>query len=97
VLDDVWDCGSEDEWKHLLAPFKKSQVKGNIIIVTTRFPAQAQIVKTIDDPIYLHFFIMETKCSSLLQSLAYGLTNRKKTTIYHKHSQKENINKSSSF
>jgi len=35
VLDDIWDCSDEDEWKQLLVPFKKSQVQGNIIIVTT--------------------------------------------------------------
>jgi hypothetical protein len=54
VLDDIWDCSSGDEWKRLLLPFKKSQVQGNIIIVTTRFPAQAQImVQTIEDSISL--------------------------------------------
>ncbi|CAN6343815.1 unnamed protein product [Urochloa humidicola] len=53
VLDDIWDCSNEDEWKQLLLPFKKSQAKDNIIIVTTRFPAQAQIVKKIDQPVYL--------------------------------------------
>ncbi|KAL6639747.1 hypothetical protein ACP70R_022569 [Stipagrostis hirtigluma subsp. patula] len=41
VLDDMWTFSSEDEWKRLLLPFKKSQVKGNIIMVTTRFPALA--------------------------------------------------------
>jgi hypothetical protein len=54
VLDDIWDCSSGDEWKRLLLPFKKSQVQGNIIIVTTRFPAQAQImVPNIDHLGYL--------------------------------------------
>ncbi|KAG0521706.1 hypothetical protein BDA96_08G184000 [Sorghum bicolor] len=54
VLDDIWDCSDEDEWKRLLVPFQKSQVQGNIIIVTTRFPAQAQIVvRKNDQPIYL--------------------------------------------
>ncbi|KAL6651987.1 hypothetical protein ACP70R_010912 [Stipagrostis hirtigluma subsp. patula] len=53
VLDDMWTYSSEDEWKSLLLPFKKSQVKGNIIMVTTRFPAVAQIVKTTDHTIEL--------------------------------------------
>ncbi|CAL4897809.1 unnamed protein product [Urochloa decumbens] len=54
VLDDIWDCRNEDEWKQLLAPFKKSQVHGNIIMVTTRFRAQAQIMIQKDDhTIYL--------------------------------------------
>ncbi|CAL4897799.1 unnamed protein product [Urochloa decumbens] len=54
VLDDIWDCSSEDEWKRLLVPFRKSQVQGNVIIVTTRFPAQAQImIQTIDHSISL--------------------------------------------
>ncbi|TVU48909.1 hypothetical protein EJB05_00193, partial [Eragrostis curvula] len=51
VLDDMWKCGNEDEWKRLLLPFKKSQGKGNIIVVTTRFPALAEMVKTTDRPI----------------------------------------------
>ncbi|CAD6266993.1 unnamed protein product [Miscanthus lutarioriparius] len=54
VLDDIWDCSDEDEWKRLLVPFRKSQVLGNIIIVTTRFPAQAHImVRKNDHSIYL--------------------------------------------
>ena len=54
VLDDIWDCSDEDEWKQLLVPFQKSQVHGNIIIVTTRFPAQAQImVQKNDQSIFL--------------------------------------------
>jgi hypothetical protein len=53
VLDDMWKCSNVDEWKRLLLPFKKSQVKGNIIIVTTRFPAVADMVKTADHPIEL--------------------------------------------
>ncbi|RCV19567.1 hypothetical protein SETIT_3G396100v2 [Setaria italica] len=54
VLDDIWDCSSEDEWKRLLVPFKKSQVHSNIILVTTRFQAQSQImIKKIDHQISL--------------------------------------------
>uniref|UniRef100_A0A0E0LD55 NB-ARC domain-containing protein n=1 Tax=Oryza punctata TaxID=4537 RepID=A0A0E0LD55_ORYPU len=53
VLDDMWNCGHEDEWKHLLASLKKGQTNGNLILVTTRFPAVAEMVKTIDRPIQL--------------------------------------------
>ncbi|KAF8655510.1 hypothetical protein HU200_061054 [Digitaria exilis] len=53
VLDDIWDC-SEPGWQQLLVPFKKSQVHGNIIIVTSRRPAQAQImIQNIDHPLAL--------------------------------------------
>jgi hypothetical protein len=44
VLDDMWECSNEDEWKRLLLPFKKTQIKGNIILVTTRRPALAEMV-----------------------------------------------------
>ncbi|RCV11228.1 hypothetical protein SETIT_2G169300v2 [Setaria italica] len=47
VLDDMWDCRDEDEWKKFLVPFTKGQ-KGSVILVTTRFPAIAQMVKTTD-------------------------------------------------
>ncbi|CAL5010881.1 unnamed protein product [Urochloa decumbens] len=53
ILDDIWKDCNEDEWKTILLPFKKSQVKGNIIMVTTRFPALAQMVKTADASIQL--------------------------------------------
>ncbi|TVU48910.1 hypothetical protein EJB05_00194, partial [Eragrostis curvula] len=53
VLDDMWKCGNEDEWKRLLLPFKNSQGKGDLIIVTTRFPAMAEMVKTTNRPIEL--------------------------------------------
>ena len=54
VLDDIWDCSDRDEWKQLLVPFKRSQVHGNIVIVTTRFPVQAQImVEKYNQSIYL--------------------------------------------
>ncbi|KAF6987337.1 hypothetical protein CFC21_004992 [Triticum aestivum] len=48
VLDDVWRCNSEYEWNTLLAPFTKGQTKGSIILVTTRFPSIAHLVKTVD-------------------------------------------------
>jgi hypothetical protein len=55
VLDDIWDCSSEDEWKRLLVPFRKSRLQGNIILVTTRRPEQAQIMilRKADHPISL--------------------------------------------
>ncbi|KAM3399715.1 hypothetical protein ACQJBY_004877 [Aegilops geniculata] len=48
VLDDVWKLNSEDEWHTLLAPFKKGGAKGNMVLVTTRFPSIAGRVKTVD-------------------------------------------------
>ncbi|TVU24579.1 hypothetical protein EJB05_27024, partial [Eragrostis curvula] len=45
VLDDMWNYSDEDEWKKFLAPFKKGQRKGNVILVTTRLLAVAQMVK----------------------------------------------------
>lgn len=46
VLDDIWECSNEDDWKRLLLPLKKSQGNGSLILVTTRFPAIAQMVKS---------------------------------------------------
>ena len=48
VLDDIWKCDSEDEWKTLLAPFTKGDAKGSMILVTTRFPKLARMMKTVD-------------------------------------------------
>ncbi|EAZ38231.1 hypothetical protein OsJ_22606 [Oryza sativa Japonica Group] len=53
VLDDMWKCDNEDEWKKFLAPLRKAMTKGNIILVTTRFPVVAEMVKTFDRPIQL--------------------------------------------
>jgi hypothetical protein len=47
VLDDMWDCRDEDGWKKFLVPSTKGP-KGSVILVTTRFPAVAQMVKTTD-------------------------------------------------
>ncbi|KXG27159.1 putative disease resistance protein RGA1 [Sorghum bicolor] len=64
VLDDMWTC-HEDEWKKLLAPFGRGGQNGNMVIVTTRIPEVADMVKTIDCPIkmdrleatdFMHFF-----------------------------------------
>nr|BAD20050.1 putative bacterial blight-resistance protein Xa1 [Oryza sativa Japonica Group] len=46
VLDDMWRCSSEGEWESLLAPLKTGEAKGSMVIVTTRFPSIAQMVKT---------------------------------------------------
>uniref|UniRef100_A0A0E0FDG1 Uncharacterized protein n=1 Tax=Oryza meridionalis TaxID=40149 RepID=A0A0E0FDG1_9ORYZ len=50
VLDDMWTCGDQDEWNRLLAPLRSAQkgdkVRGNIILVTTRSPALAQMVRS---------------------------------------------------
>uniref|UniRef100_A0A0E0F4H0 AAA+ ATPase domain-containing protein n=1 Tax=Oryza meridionalis TaxID=40149 RepID=A0A0E0F4H0_9ORYZ len=53
ILDDMWKCDGEDMWKRLLVPFSKGQAKGNVVLVTTRFPALAEMVNTIDQPIEL--------------------------------------------
>nr|UBY06929.1 NBS-LRR disease resistance protein [Dasypyrum villosum] len=50
VLDDVWKY-HDDEWKKLLAPFKKVGTEGNMVIVTTRIPGVANMVRTIDHSI----------------------------------------------
>lgn len=46
VLDDIWECSNQDDWKRLLLPLKKSQGNGSLIVVTTRFLAIAQMVKS---------------------------------------------------
>uniref|UniRef100_A0ACD5ZG54 Uncharacterized protein n=3 Tax=Avena sativa TaxID=4498 RepID=A0ACD5ZG54_AVESA len=52
VLDDIWKCNSEGDWENLLAPFRKGESKGSMVLVTTRFPSISQIVETTD-PIIL--------------------------------------------
>ncbi|KAL6851937.1 hypothetical protein ACP4OV_020122 [Aristida adscensionis] len=52
VLDDMWTY-HEDEWKKLLAPFRKGGANGSMVIVTTRLPKVAQMVTTINYPITL--------------------------------------------
>nr|UBY06936.1 NBS-LRR disease resistance protein [Dasypyrum villosum] len=47
VLDDIWKCDGEDQWKTLLAPFTKGEAKGSMLLVTTRFPKLAQMMGTI--------------------------------------------------
>ncbi|XBI05546.1 hypothetical protein VPH35_133702 [Triticum aestivum] len=46
VLDDIWAISNEDEWKRLLLPFKASQEKGSVILLTTRFPEISKMVET---------------------------------------------------
>lgn len=46
VLDDMWTCKSELDWRTLLAPLTKAELDGNMIIVTTRFQSIAELVKT---------------------------------------------------
>ncbi|KAG0519926.1 hypothetical protein BDA96_08G028800 [Sorghum bicolor] len=53
VLDDIWECSSNDEWEKLLAPFKKDEASGNVILVTTRFPKIVEMVKKETNPIDL--------------------------------------------
>ncbi|XP_037463425.1 putative disease resistance protein RGA4 [Triticum dicoccoides] len=67
VLDDIWKCDSQDQWKTLLAPFTKGDTKGSMLLVTTRFPKVADMVKTVD-PLELrglesnHFFTFFEAC-----------------------------------
>ncbi|TVU03293.1 hypothetical protein EJB05_51165, partial [Eragrostis curvula] len=45
VFDDIWECKTKSDWDTLLAPFKKRETKGNMVLVTTRFPKIATMVK----------------------------------------------------
>ncbi|KAJ1272544.1 hypothetical protein BS78_06G210200 [Paspalum vaginatum] len=54
-----------DEWKRLLAPFKRGEEKGSLVVVTTRLLDMAKMVKTVDCAIqlerlgnedFMHFF-----------------------------------------
>ncbi|XP_066355399.1 putative disease resistance protein RGA1 [Miscanthus floridulus] len=53
VLDDIWECSSTEEWEKLLAPLKKDEASGNMILVTTRFPKIAEMVTKGTNPIDL--------------------------------------------
>uniref|UniRef100_A0ACD5W7A2 Uncharacterized protein n=1 Tax=Avena sativa TaxID=4498 RepID=A0ACD5W7A2_AVESA len=46
VLDDIWECGTKENWKTLLSPFRET--KGCMILVTTRIPNLAEMMKTAD-------------------------------------------------
>nr|AUO29720.1 powdery mildew resistance protein [Triticum urartu] len=45
VFDDMWKCSNQG-WEDLLAPLRKGETKGNMVLVTTRFPSIAEMVKT---------------------------------------------------
>jgi hypothetical protein len=53
VLDDIWECRSSDEWEKLLAPLKKDETIGNMILVTTRFPKIVHMVTKETNPVDL--------------------------------------------
>ncbi|CAD6221637.1 unnamed protein product [Miscanthus lutarioriparius] len=46
VLDDMWD-ENEEHWKHFCAPFKNA-LQGSMMLVTTRSPKVADVVRTMD-------------------------------------------------
>uniref|UniRef100_A0A453A6A1 AAA+ ATPase domain-containing protein n=1 Tax=Aegilops tauschii subsp. strangulata TaxID=200361 RepID=A0A453A6A1_AEGTS len=54
VLDDMWQFTDVDDWKKLLLILGKSQPEGSVILVTTRFQAIAQKVKTTGHSIKLN-------------------------------------------
>ncbi|KAM3316399.1 hypothetical protein ACQJBY_034480 [Aegilops geniculata] len=54
VLDDIWRISNGDDWEKLLSTLNQSQEKGSMILVTTRFQAIAQKVKTIGHSIKLN-------------------------------------------
>jgi hypothetical protein len=70
VLDDMW-TDHEDEWKKLLAPFKKGQTVGNMAIVTTRIPKVAQMVTTVGCPIRLER-LNDEECMCFFQECVFG-------------------------
>ncbi|KAL5216346.1 hypothetical protein ABZP36_007747 [Zizania latifolia] len=54
VLDDIWKKNGDEEWNKLLIPFTKGQVKGNTILVTTRFLDLAEtVLKNVNKEIQL--------------------------------------------
>ncbi|SPT15461.1 unnamed protein product [Triticum aestivum] len=46
VLDDIWKISNGDDWGKLLSTLNKSEEKGSMILVTTRFQAIAQKTQT---------------------------------------------------
>ncbi|KAB8103808.1 hypothetical protein EE612_036399, partial [Oryza sativa] len=61
----------EDDWKRLLAPLRNAQTKGNVILVTTRFPAVAEIVQKTYRPIQLEGLEFE-ELWELFQAYVFG-------------------------
>jgi hypothetical protein len=70
VLDDTWTY-HEDEWKKLLAPFKKVGTTGNVVIVTTRILRVAKMVATEDCIIRLER-LEEKDCMSFFQACVFS-------------------------
>ncbi|KAM3393620.1 hypothetical protein ACQJBY_014385 [Aegilops geniculata] len=54
VLDDIWRISNGDDWKKLLSTLNQSEERGCMILVTTRFQAIAQKVKTTGQSIELN-------------------------------------------
>ncbi|KAE8770904.1 putative disease resistance protein RGA4 [Hordeum vulgare] len=50
ILDDIWQFINVDDWNKLLVILGQTEEKGCMILVTTRFQAIAQMVKTTDHP-----------------------------------------------
>ncbi|KAL6599891.1 hypothetical protein ACP70R_045542 [Stipagrostis hirtigluma subsp. patula] len=48
ILDDVWDNMSKYCWDKLLAPLKRNQAMGNMVIVTTRELLVAEMTETVE-------------------------------------------------
>ncbi|OQU82364.1 putative disease resistance protein RGA4 isoform X1 [Sorghum bicolor] len=48
VLDDVWDDMKQGCWEKLLAPLKRIQTTGNMILVTTRKVSVAEMTQTVE-------------------------------------------------
>jgi hypothetical protein len=53
VLDDIWECSSNEEWEKLVAPFRKDDTSGNMILITTRFPKIVDLVTKETNPVDL--------------------------------------------
>ncbi|KAF7005558.1 hypothetical protein CFC21_020680 [Triticum aestivum] len=53
VLDDIWQISDVGDWEKLLSILNQSQEKGSMVLVTTRFRAIAQVVKTTGHSIEL--------------------------------------------
>ncbi|VAH24223.1 unnamed protein product [Triticum turgidum subsp. durum] len=53
VLDDIWQISDVGDWEKLLSILYHSQEKGSMVLVTTRFRAIAQMIKTTGQSIEL--------------------------------------------
>ncbi|KAL6600454.1 hypothetical protein ACP70R_045254 [Stipagrostis hirtigluma subsp. patula] len=80
ILDDMWTCRNEDDWKRLLLPFRNSQEKGNIIIVTTRYPALAQMANCVQ-PVQLEG-VKRKEFEKLFLAYVFGDEQPRKEHIY---------------